>query len=119
MRWDLIGSSLGDSPKELGNSLGTRREIAGKKIRGLATRLPEVIGVCGTQVELNQLTKELVNVKVKSKSKKWRESLLRKFRLIAVGPHVPQIMGDDQWLTAGKLPRMVGKPPVPGFSKYV
>ncbi|RWV83353.1 hypothetical protein GW17_00055045 [Ensete ventricosum] len=36
MRWDLVGSSL-----------GTRREIAGKKTGGLAARLPEVVGVCG------------------------------------------------------------------------
>ncbi|RWW81281.1 hypothetical protein BHE74_00010358 [Ensete ventricosum] len=28
------------------SSLGTRREIAGKKIRGLAIILPEVIGLC-------------------------------------------------------------------------
>ncbi|RWW42239.1 hypothetical protein BHE74_00052227 [Ensete ventricosum] len=47
MRWDLVGSSLGDSPKELGSLLGTRREIARKKIGGLATRLLEVTGVCG------------------------------------------------------------------------
>ncbi|RWW19527.1 hypothetical protein GW17_00016409 [Ensete ventricosum] len=65
MRLDLVGSSLGDSPKESRSSLGMRREIARKKTRGLAVRLSEVAGVCGTQVELNQLTKELVNVKVK------------------------------------------------------
>ncbi|RWW55106.1 hypothetical protein BHE74_00038270 [Ensete ventricosum] len=47
MRWDLVGSSLGDSLKESGSSLGMRREIAGKKTRGLVTRLPEVAGVCG------------------------------------------------------------------------
>ncbi|RZS24575.1 hypothetical protein BHM03_00057654 [Ensete ventricosum] len=46
MLWDLAGSSLGDSPKELGSSLGTPREIAGKKTGGLATRLSEVTGVC-------------------------------------------------------------------------
>ncbi|RZS11215.1 hypothetical protein BHM03_00042529, partial [Ensete ventricosum] len=45
MRWDLARSSLGDSPKELGSSLGTQREIAEKKTRGLATRLPEYMGV--------------------------------------------------------------------------
>ncbi|RWW01094.1 hypothetical protein GW17_00035890 [Ensete ventricosum] len=47
MQWDLVGSLLGDSPKETGSSLGTRREITGKKTRGLATRLPEVARVCG------------------------------------------------------------------------
>ncbi|RRT32406.1 hypothetical protein B296_00058555 [Ensete ventricosum] len=46
MRWDLARSSLGDSSKKLGSSLGTQREIAGKKTRGLATRLPDVAGVC-------------------------------------------------------------------------
>ncbi|RWW56319.1 hypothetical protein BHE74_00036977 [Ensete ventricosum] len=46
MRWDLTGSSLGDPPKETGSSLGTRRKIAGKKIGGLAVRLPEVTGIC-------------------------------------------------------------------------
>ncbi|RWW82669.1 hypothetical protein BHE74_00008859 [Ensete ventricosum] len=46
MRWDLAGSSLGDSLKESGSSLGTRREIAGKKTGGLAARLPEVAGLC-------------------------------------------------------------------------
>ncbi|RZR99195.1 hypothetical protein BHM03_00028709 [Ensete ventricosum] len=47
MQWDLVGSSLGDSSKESGSSLGTRREITRKKTRGLATRLSEVAGVCG------------------------------------------------------------------------
>ncbi|RRT47159.1 hypothetical protein B296_00022773 [Ensete ventricosum] len=47
MRWDLVGSSLEDSLKELGSTLGTRREIARKKTGGLAARLPEVVGVCG------------------------------------------------------------------------
>ncbi|RRT79516.1 hypothetical protein B296_00008143, partial [Ensete ventricosum] len=68
--------SLGDSPKESGSLLGTRSEITEKKTGGLAVRLSEVAEVCGTQVELNQLTKELVNVKVKSKFVKWREPLL-------------------------------------------
>ncbi|RWV78667.1 hypothetical protein GW17_00060326 [Ensete ventricosum] len=45
MRWDLVGSSLGDLAKELRSSLGTRREIAEKKTGGLAARLPEVAGV--------------------------------------------------------------------------
>ncbi|RRT38976.1 hypothetical protein B296_00053864 [Ensete ventricosum] len=49
MRCDLTGSSQGDSPKELGSSLGTRREIARKKTEGLIARLPEVIRVCGTK----------------------------------------------------------------------
>ncbi|RWV79690.1 hypothetical protein GW17_00059136 [Ensete ventricosum] len=49
MRWDLAGSSLGDSLKELGSSLGTRREIAGKKTGGLAVRLSKVAGVYRTQ----------------------------------------------------------------------
>ncbi|RRT64813.1 hypothetical protein B296_00007205 [Ensete ventricosum] len=39
MRWDLVGSSLGDSPKESGSSLGTRREIT--------VRFSEVVGLCG------------------------------------------------------------------------
>ncbi|RWV98618.1 hypothetical protein GW17_00038527 [Ensete ventricosum] len=47
MRWDLVRSSLGDSPKESGSSLGTRREIARKKTEGLTARLLEVAGVCG------------------------------------------------------------------------
>ncbi|RRT42589.1 hypothetical protein B296_00041002, partial [Ensete ventricosum] len=38
---------VGDSLKESGSSLGTRREIARKKIGGLAARLLEVAGVCG------------------------------------------------------------------------
>ncbi|RRT53348.1 hypothetical protein B296_00026977 [Ensete ventricosum] len=46
--WDIAGNSLGDSPKESGSSLGTRREIAEKKTRGLAVRLLEVAGVCGS-----------------------------------------------------------------------
>ncbi|RWV77431.1 hypothetical protein GW17_00061739 [Ensete ventricosum] len=48
MRWDLTGSSLGDSSKESGSSLGTRREIARTKTGGLAARLPEVVGICGS-----------------------------------------------------------------------
>ncbi|RRT36210.1 hypothetical protein B296_00036995 [Ensete ventricosum] len=47
MRWDLVGSSLGDSSKESKSSPGTRREIVGKKTGGLATRLSEVAGICG------------------------------------------------------------------------
>ncbi|RRT31544.1 hypothetical protein B296_00053756 [Ensete ventricosum] len=50
MRWDLAESSLGDSPKESRSSLGTQREIAEKKTEGLAARLLEVVGVCGTTV---------------------------------------------------------------------
>ncbi|RRT42403.1 hypothetical protein B296_00041390, partial [Ensete ventricosum] len=50
MRWDLVGSPLGDSPKESGSSLGTRREIAGKKTGGLAVRLREVARLCRTKV---------------------------------------------------------------------
>ncbi|RRT32139.1 hypothetical protein B296_00053015 [Ensete ventricosum] len=46
MRWDLTGSSLGDSPKGSGSSLGTRREIAGKKTRGLAARMPKATRLC-------------------------------------------------------------------------
>ncbi|RRT52097.1 hypothetical protein B296_00029371 [Ensete ventricosum] len=49
MRWDLAGSSLGDSPKESGSSLGTRREIDGKKTGGLTVKLPEVAGVCESE----------------------------------------------------------------------
>ncbi|RRT53934.1 hypothetical protein B296_00012260 [Ensete ventricosum] len=47
MWWDLARSLIGDSPKESRSSLGTRREIAGKKTGGIATRLPEVAGVYG------------------------------------------------------------------------
>ncbi|RRT31785.1 hypothetical protein B296_00048458 [Ensete ventricosum] len=47
MWWDLARSSLGDSSKESESSLGMRREIAGKKTRGLATRFPAVVRVCG------------------------------------------------------------------------
>ncbi|RWW60524.1 hypothetical protein BHE74_00032472 [Ensete ventricosum] len=47
MQWDLSESSLGDSPKESGSSLGIRTEIAKKKTRGLAARLPEVTGAYG------------------------------------------------------------------------
>ncbi|RWW46985.1 hypothetical protein BHE74_00047059 [Ensete ventricosum] len=51
MRWYLAGSSLGDSKKESRGSLGTRREIVGKKTGGLAARLPEVAGVCGKETK--------------------------------------------------------------------
>ncbi|RWW56589.1 hypothetical protein BHE74_00036687 [Ensete ventricosum] len=50
MRWDLVGSLLGDSSKESGSSLGTRKEITGKKTGGLTVRLSEVAGVCGSYV---------------------------------------------------------------------
>ncbi|RZS08340.1 hypothetical protein BHM03_00039314 [Ensete ventricosum] len=50
MRWDLVGSSLGDSLKESRSSLGTRREIARKKTGGLAVRLPEVARVCESKL---------------------------------------------------------------------
>ncbi|RZS23639.1 hypothetical protein BHM03_00056604 [Ensete ventricosum] len=96
MQWDLVESLLGDSPKESGSSLRTRREIAEKKTGGLTARLSKVARVCGIivrvrvlieldlegiqlssmrqldpgLVELNQLTKELVNVKVKPEFKK-------------------------------------------------
>ncbi|RWW17142.1 hypothetical protein GW17_00018932 [Ensete ventricosum] len=46
MKWNLVGSSLGDSPKESGSPLRTRREITWKKTGGLAARLQEVAGVC-------------------------------------------------------------------------
>ncbi|RWW78420.1 hypothetical protein BHE74_00013370 [Ensete ventricosum] len=47
MQWDLAGSSLGDSLKELGSSLETRREITRKMTGGLTIRLSKVTGVCG------------------------------------------------------------------------
>ncbi|RRT46099.1 hypothetical protein B296_00044075 [Ensete ventricosum] len=47
MWWDLARSSLGDSLRELGSSLGTQREIAGKKTGGLAKRLSEYVGNLG------------------------------------------------------------------------
>ncbi|RZS15075.1 hypothetical protein BHM03_00046855 [Ensete ventricosum] len=74
MWWDLAGSSLGDSPKEPGSSLGMRREIAGRRPEDLPQdyrRLSEYAGV-----DLNQLTKELVNIKIKPDFEKWREPLL-------------------------------------------
>ncbi|RWV79208.1 hypothetical protein GW17_00059700 [Ensete ventricosum] len=46
----MVGSHrkfAGDSPKESGSSLGTRREITGKKIGGLVVRLLEVVGIYG------------------------------------------------------------------------
>ncbi|RRT58713.1 hypothetical protein B296_00011255 [Ensete ventricosum] len=48
MQWDLAGSSLGDSLKGSGSSLGTRREIAGKKTGGLVARMSEATGLYGT-----------------------------------------------------------------------
>ncbi|RRT56350.1 hypothetical protein B296_00029539 [Ensete ventricosum] len=42
MQWDLAGSSLGDSLKELGSSLETRREITRKMTGGLTIRLSKV-----------------------------------------------------------------------------
>ncbi|RWW20723.1 hypothetical protein GW17_00015147 [Ensete ventricosum] len=63
MRWDLAGSSLGDSLKESGSLLETRREIAGKKTGELIARLSEVV----------------------------------------------RITSDGQQLTAGKLPRTIGR----------
>ncbi|RWW25611.1 hypothetical protein BHE74_00020723 [Ensete ventricosum] len=58
--------------KLAGNVKGDRREEDRRTYR-------KITGGCRTQVELNQLTKELVNVKVKPKFEKWREPLLRKF----------------------------------------
>ncbi|RZR78624.1 hypothetical protein BHM03_00004054 [Ensete ventricosum] len=54
MQWDLAGSSLGDSSKESGSSLGTRKEIAKKKTGGVTARLPEGdahgCAACGSDV---------------------------------------------------------------------
>ncbi|RWW02709.1 hypothetical protein GW17_00034187 [Ensete ventricosum] len=47
MRWDLVGSSLRDSPKGSGSSLGTRREIAGKKIEGLTQKCRRLLDYAG------------------------------------------------------------------------
>ncbi|RWV79728.1 hypothetical protein GW17_00059087 [Ensete ventricosum] len=84
----------GDSPKESESSLGSQREIAGKKTGGLAVRLLEVAGVCGIKLEFE----------------KWREPLLRKFRWVnrwraTVGSLVPQNPGGGQQLSVGKPPR--------------
>ncbi|RZS15294.1 hypothetical protein BHM03_00047102 [Ensete ventricosum] len=66
MQWDLTGSSLGDSSKESGSSLGTRREIAGKKTGGLVARLSEVVGVCGS---LDKPTgPNLISAKIRAKN---------------------------------------------------
>ncbi|RZS19319.1 hypothetical protein BHM03_00051698 [Ensete ventricosum] len=47
MRWDLVESSLRDSPKGLRSLLGTRREIARKKTAGLVTIMLKAVGLCG------------------------------------------------------------------------
>ncbi|RWW45800.1 hypothetical protein BHE74_00048330 [Ensete ventricosum] len=47
MQWDLAGSPLGDSLKGSGSLLGTRREIVGKKTRGLTVRMSEATGLYG------------------------------------------------------------------------
>ncbi|RZS27406.1 hypothetical protein BHM03_00060883 [Ensete ventricosum] len=48
MQWDFIGSSLRDSPKGSGSSLGTRWEIIGRR---LEVSIPEAIGLAeGWQV---------------------------------------------------------------------
>ncbi|RRT31987.1 hypothetical protein B296_00038029 [Ensete ventricosum] len=73
----FAGSSLGDSSKESGRSLGTRWEITGEKTRRLVVSMPEVTGL--VEVELNQLTKELVNIKSKLEFKKWRNHFCGNF----------------------------------------
>ncbi|RWV82772.1 hypothetical protein GW17_00055697 [Ensete ventricosum] len=65
----LAGNAKGDRRKE---DRRTCRKIAG------GCRNP-LLGLVELRVELNQLTKELVNVKVKPEFEKWREPLLRKF----------------------------------------
>ncbi|RWV77941.1 hypothetical protein GW17_00061164 [Ensete ventricosum] len=47
MRWDLVESSLRDSPKGSRSLLGTRREIARKKTAGLVTIMLKAVGLCG------------------------------------------------------------------------
>ncbi|RRT32357.1 hypothetical protein B296_00052813 [Ensete ventricosum] len=54
MRWDLARSSLEDSSKGSGSSLGTRREIAGKKTGGLAARMLKAAGLCGSKLPVPQ-----------------------------------------------------------------
>ncbi|RWW87132.1 hypothetical protein BHE74_00004064 [Ensete ventricosum] len=46
MRWDLVGSSLGDSSKGSGSSLVTRRDRR-KKTGGLTARMSEAAALCG------------------------------------------------------------------------
>ncbi|RWV90767.1 hypothetical protein BHE74_00040542 [Ensete ventricosum] len=71
---DVVGSrrrSLGDSPKGLGSSLGDHWKKTGR----LTARMAEATRLVG--VELNWLTKELVNIRFKPKFEKWREPLFR------------------------------------------
>ncbi|RZS07329.1 hypothetical protein BHM03_00038155 [Ensete ventricosum] len=63
MRWYLTGFSLGDLSKELGILLGMRRDIAGKKTGGLAIRLLEVVGVCGSKPPRQWLTARTIDYK--------------------------------------------------------
>ncbi|RZR76484.1 hypothetical protein BHM03_00001288 [Ensete ventricosum] len=43
----VIEKLAGNSPKGSGSSLGTRREIAGKKTEGLPAIMPEAVVLCG------------------------------------------------------------------------
>ncbi|RWW06371.1 hypothetical protein GW17_00030308 [Ensete ventricosum] len=104
IRWDLARSSLGDSPKESGSSLGMRREIARKKTRGLAVRLSEVAGICGSKPTADLGGGQLLTV----------GKLPRSTGKLPV----PHNLGGGQLLTMGKLPKLAGKPPVPGLSGY-
>ncbi|RZS20740.1 hypothetical protein BHM03_00053303 [Ensete ventricosum] len=58
------------------NTSGDRRKKTGR----LAARMSEAAGLAG--VELNWLTRGLVNIRFKPKFEKWREPLLWKFRRV-------------------------------------
>ncbi|RZS24546.1 hypothetical protein BHM03_00057623 [Ensete ventricosum] len=47
----FVGSSLGDSSKESGSTLGTRWEITGEKTRRLVVSMPEVTGLAEVRSE--------------------------------------------------------------------
>ncbi|RWV96506.1 hypothetical protein GW17_00040774 [Ensete ventricosum] len=99
MQWDLTGSSLGESPKESGSSLGKRREIAGKKTGGLAA----IVGGCQSMREIRAVA----------------NSFRRVNRPVAGEPPVPQNLGDDQMLMAGKPPRSAVNHPYQDFPDTV
>ncbi|RWW69296.1 hypothetical protein BHE74_00023120 [Ensete ventricosum] len=100
MQWDLAGSSLGDSPKGLGSSLGVCREIIGRRPDDLPQewrRLPD-----------------------------WRKlglslSLWYFRQLTHPGPvgKLPEVNRPYPGVWAAKLPRSVDKSLVPDFFGYI
>ncbi|RRT33111.1 hypothetical protein B296_00029197, partial [Ensete ventricosum] len=109
MQCDRVESSLGDSSKESGSSLGTQREIVRKKTGGLTTRVSEVAGLCESYIR--QRNREIRWEHIR----RLPEEDHRTRRKNAGGYQIIGINCPYTSVQVVEPPKSTGKPPIPDF----